>query len=101
MTSQTLRQCGITAPIDVISEDLLQNIVARLPATSFASAACVSRSWNVVCDRVLSRPKFASACSLNRSLEVTFTTLTFTLIINYTQNRNILPILALILIRML
>ncbi|KAJ0603631.1 putative F-box domain-containing protein [Helianthus annuus] len=69
MTSQTLRQCGIAAPIDVISEDLLQNIVARLPATSFASAACVSRSWKVVCDRVLSRPKFASACSLNRSLE--------------------------------
>ncbi|KAJ0785344.1 putative F-box domain-containing protein [Helianthus annuus] len=69
MTSQTLRQCGIAAPIDVINEDLLQNIVARLPATSFASAACVSRSWNLVCDRVLSRPKLASACSINRSLE--------------------------------
>ncbi|KAJ0776099.1 putative F-box domain, FIST domain, F-box-like domain superfamily protein [Helianthus annuus] len=67
--SEDLRQCRIAAPIDVISEDLLQNIVSRLPAVSFASAACVSRSWNVVCDRVLSRPKLASACSFNHTLQ--------------------------------
>ncbi|KAJ0613823.1 putative F-box domain-containing protein [Helianthus annuus] len=57
------------ATIDLIGEDLLHNIVARLPATSFASAACVSRSWNLVCERVLSRPKLASACSFNRSYQ--------------------------------
>ncbi|KAL9994939.1 putative F-box domain, FIST domain, F-box-like domain superfamily protein [Helianthus debilis subsp. tardiflorus] len=57
------------ATIDLIGEDLLHNIVARLPATSFASAACVSRSWNLVCERVLSRPKLASACSFNPSYQ--------------------------------
>ncbi|XP_076939447.1 F-box/LRR-repeat protein At5g63520-like [Bidens hawaiensis] len=56
--------------IDLIGEDLLQNIVARLPATSFAYAACVNRSWNVVCERVLSRPKLSSACSFNPSLQI-------------------------------
>ncbi|KAJ0617593.1 putative F-box domain, FIST, C-domain, F-box-like domain superfamily protein [Helianthus annuus] len=58
------------ATIDLIGEDLLHNIVARLPATSFASAACVSRSWNLVCDRVLCRPKLSAACSFNHSLQV-------------------------------
>ncbi|KAJ0804310.1 putative F-box domain-containing protein [Helianthus annuus] len=69
-SSETLRHCGTAATIDIIGEDLLHNIFSRLPATSFASAACVSRSWNVVCERVLSRPKLASACSSNDSLEV-------------------------------
>ncbi|KAJ0785377.1 putative F-box domain-containing protein [Helianthus annuus] len=55
------------AAIDIIGEDLLQSIVSRLPATSFASAACVSRSWNLLCERVLCRPKLSSACSLNPS----------------------------------
>lgn len=64
------RPCGVAATIDLIGEDLLQNIVARLPAFSFASAACVSRSWNVVCDRVLCRPKLSSACSFNSSIQV-------------------------------
>ncbi|KVH98118.1 F-box domain, cyclin-like protein [Cynara cardunculus var. scolymus] len=64
------RPCGVAATIDFIGEDLLQNIVARLPAFSFASAACVSRSWNLVCDRVLCRPKLSSACSFNFSLHV-------------------------------
>ncbi|KAL8226058.1 hypothetical protein R6Q57_018615 [Mikania cordata] len=67
MASRTLQA---TATIDLIGEDLLENIVARLPAISFASAACVSRSWNHVCDRVLCRPKLASACSYNPSLQV-------------------------------
>ncbi|MFS7910144.1 putative F-box domain-containing protein [Helianthus anomalus] len=70
MTSRTLRQSGTVACIDLIGEDLLHNIVGRLPATSFASAACVSRFWNLVCDRVLYRPKLSSACSPNPSLEV-------------------------------
>ncbi|KAI7732291.1 hypothetical protein M8C21_028004 [Ambrosia artemisiifolia] len=69
MESQTLRQCRTTTNIDLISDDLLQNIVSRLPATSFAFAACVSRSWNLVCGRLLCRPKLSSACSLNHSLQ--------------------------------
>ncbi|MFS7931076.1 putative F-box domain-containing protein [Helianthus anomalus] len=61
---------GITAAaIDVIGEDNLLNIFTTLPATSFASAACVSRSWNLLCQRVLSRPKLSSACSVNPSLQ--------------------------------
>ncbi|KAI7755868.1 hypothetical protein M8C21_013496 [Ambrosia artemisiifolia] len=56
--------------IDLIGEDLLHNIVSRLPATSFAYAACVSRSWNLVCERLLCRPKLSSACSFNPSLQV-------------------------------
>ncbi|GAV66541.1 F-box domain-containing protein/FIST_C domain-containing protein [Cephalotus follicularis] len=51
----------------VINEDIVQNIVTRLPATTFASAACVSKTWNQICKRVLSRPKLASAVSLNPS----------------------------------
>ncbi|XVF08677.1 hypothetical protein REPUB_Repub07fG0023700 [Reevesia pubescens] len=53
---------------DAVNDDILQNILFRLPALSFASAACVSKSWNKVCDRVLSCPKLASALSLNPSL---------------------------------
>ncbi|KAF5476531.1 hypothetical protein F2P56_003278 [Juglans regia] len=51
-----------------INDDLLHNILSRLPALSFASAACVSKSWNHLCNRILlSRPKLASALSLNPS----------------------------------
>ncbi|XP_076929343.1 F-box/LRR-repeat protein At5g63520-like [Bidens hawaiensis] len=49
--------------IDVIGDDLLHNIVT----TSFAYAACVNRSWNVICERVLSRPKLSS---LNSSFHI-------------------------------
>ncbi|KAI7732308.1 hypothetical protein M8C21_010047, partial [Ambrosia artemisiifolia] len=59
-----------TTTIDNVGEDLLQNIVARLPALSFASVACVSRSWNLVCSRILCRPKLSSACSFNPSLHL-------------------------------
>ncbi|KAJ0111310.1 hypothetical protein Patl1_01242 [Pistacia atlantica] len=52
------------------NEDLLQNILSRLPALSFASAACVSKSWNKVCNRILSRPKLSSALSLSPSHHV-------------------------------
>ncbi|XP_030542780.1 F-box/LRR-repeat protein At5g63520-like isoform X2 [Rhodamnia argentea] len=48
-----------------IGEDVLESILRRLPAATFASAACVSRSWHRVCRRILSRPKLASALSLN------------------------------------
>nr|XP_043637467.1 F-box/LRR-repeat protein At5g63520 isoform X2 [Erigeron canadensis] len=59
-----------SSTIDLIGEDLLQNIVSRLPATSFAFAACVNRSWHLVCDRLLLRPKLSSACSFHSSLNV-------------------------------
>ncbi|KDP22600.1 hypothetical protein JCGZ_26431 [Jatropha curcas] len=52
----------------LVSEDVMENILSRLPALSFASAACVNKSWNEVCGRILSRPKLASALSLNPSL---------------------------------
>ncbi|KAJ0579725.1 putative F-box domain-containing protein [Helianthus annuus] len=62
----------MTSPtsIDDLNIDLLGNIVGRLPAVHFASADCVSRSWNRACRRVLSRPKLSSACSFNPDLEV-------------------------------
>jgi hypothetical protein len=53
-----------------INEDLVQNIVKRLPASSFSSAACVSKSWNQICNQILSKPKFASAFSLNPNEKV-------------------------------
>ncbi|GMP34167.1 hypothetical protein CsSME_00007153 [Camellia sinensis var. sinensis] len=62
------RQEQSTSSIDLIGEYLLQNILSRLPALSFASAACVSRSWNSLCNLLLSRPKLSSAFSLNPSL---------------------------------
>ncbi|XP_030454519.1 F-box/LRR-repeat protein At5g63520-like isoform X1 [Syzygium oleosum] len=48
-----------------VDEDVLESILRRLPATTFASAACVSRSWHRVCGRILSRPKLATALSLD------------------------------------
>ncbi|KAK9008751.1 hypothetical protein V6N11_080229 [Hibiscus sabdariffa] len=50
-----------------VNDDILQNILFRLPASSFASAACVRKSWNRVCNRVMAYPKIASAMSLNPS----------------------------------
>ncbi|KAJ0705483.1 putative F-box domain-containing protein [Helianthus annuus] len=60
----------IATTIDHVGEDLLQNIFGRLPALSFASAACVSRSWNLVCNHILCCPKLSSACLVNPSLQV-------------------------------
>ncbi|KAI7726494.1 hypothetical protein M8C21_002344 [Ambrosia artemisiifolia] len=60
----------IATTIDLVGEDLLLNIVTRLPALSFASAACVSRSWNLVCNQILFRPKLSSACVVHPSLQV-------------------------------
>ncbi|CAN1318234.1 F-box/LRR-repeat protein At5g63520 [Linum perenne] len=53
-----------------ISEDLIQNILIRLPALSFASAACVTKLWHHICTRILSRPKLASAISLKLSTDL-------------------------------
>ncbi|XP_068306086.1 F-box/LRR-repeat protein At5g63520-like isoform X2 [Pyrus communis] len=58
---------GLFSPIN---DDLLQKILSRLPALSFASAACVSKSWNQICSRILTRPKLASALSLHPSPKV-------------------------------
>ncbi|KAL7191685.1 hypothetical protein ACSBR2_023715 [Camellia fascicularis] len=68
---QRQRQEQSTSSIDIIGEDLLRNVLSRLPALSFASAACVSRSWNSLCNLLLSCPKLSSAFSLNPSLRIT------------------------------
>jgi len=60
----------VNTSLSMLNEDLLQNILARLPALPFASAACVSKAWNSLCNRILSRPKLSSALSLNPSLPV-------------------------------
>ncbi|KAF5460078.1 hypothetical protein F2P56_019975 [Juglans regia] len=55
----------------MISDDDLHNILSKLPALAFASAACVSKSWNTICNRILfSRPKLSSALSLHPSPHV-------------------------------
>ncbi|XP_022716096.1 F-box/LRR-repeat protein At5g63520-like [Durio zibethinus] len=54
----------------LMNDDLLQKILSRLPANSFASASGVSKAWNAACTRILSRPKLSSAISLNPSPHV-------------------------------
>ncbi|KAJ9163910.1 hypothetical protein P3X46_023532 [Hevea brasiliensis] len=54
----------------LLSEDIVEKILRRLPAPSLASAACVSKLWYQNCNRILSRPKLASAISLNPSLDI-------------------------------
>ncbi|KAK4373706.1 hypothetical protein RND71_009090 [Anisodus tanguticus] len=58
------------ATIDMIGEDLVYNIFSNLPAVACASAACVSRSWNLIITRLLSLPKLSSSLSLNPNLQV-------------------------------
>ncbi|KAL5543881.1 hypothetical protein UlMin_007665 [Ulmus minor] len=53
-----------------LTDDLLHNVLSKLPAVSFASAACVCKSWNRICNQVLSRPKLASALSLDPSPQI-------------------------------
>ncbi|KAL6181786.1 hypothetical protein ACLB2K_048435 [Fragaria x ananassa] len=62
--------------LSLLNDDLLHNILARLPAPSFAAAACVSKSWSHVCTLILSRPKLASALSLNPNLQVAWEEIT-------------------------
>ncbi|KAJ8752670.1 hypothetical protein K2173_005559 [Erythroxylum novogranatense] len=66
LKNQKSKEMAVTG-FDSINDDLVHNILKRLPALSFASAACVSKSWNRICNHILSRPKFASAMSLNPS----------------------------------
>lgn len=62
--------------IAMIGDDDLHNILSKLPALSFASAACVSKSWNTICNRILfSRPKLSSALSVHHSPHVIMHTL--------------------------
>ncbi|XP_074346071.1 F-box/LRR-repeat protein At5g63520-like isoform X2 [Apium graveolens] len=63
------KEVKMDASIDVIGEDNLRNVLSRLPSSSFASAACVNRSWNHLCDTVLYTPKLSSAFSTNPSLQ--------------------------------
>ncbi|KAK4721118.1 hypothetical protein R3W88_011351 [Solanum pinnatisectum] len=58
-----------TATMDVVGEDLLHNILSRLPAESCASAACVSRSWNLIINRLLTLPNLSSALSCHPCLQ--------------------------------
>ncbi|KAJ7945685.1 F-box/LRR-repeat protein [Quillaja saponaria] len=51
-----------------VTDDIVHNILGRLQAVSFASAACVSKYWNRICSQILSHPKLASALSLNPNL---------------------------------
>ncbi|KAK3183163.1 hypothetical protein Dsin_030449 [Dipteronia sinensis] len=52
------------------NEDLLQNILLRLPAVSLASAVRVNKSWNKACNQILNRPKLVTALSNSSSLHV-------------------------------
>ncbi|TKY73659.1 F-box/LRR-repeat protein [Spatholobus suberectus] len=54
--------------INRLNDDIIHNILARLPALSFAAAACVNKTWYCVSTQILSRPKLVSALSLNPSL---------------------------------
>ncbi|XP_049354153.1 F-box/LRR-repeat protein At5g63520-like isoform X2 [Solanum verrucosum] len=55
--------------MDLIGEDLLHNILSRLPAESCASAACVNRSWNLIINRLLTLPNLSSALSCHPCLQ--------------------------------
>lgn len=54
--------------LSLIGQDIHRDILSRLPAPAFASAACVSRSWSHLCNQILTRPIFLSALSLNPNL---------------------------------
>ncbi|KAJ0925114.1 putative F-box-like domain superfamily protein [Helianthus annuus] len=56
--------------INDLCMNLLENILARLPAVDFASADCVNHLWHLVCARILSRPKLSSACSFSNYPQV-------------------------------
>uniref|UniRef100_A0A6N2MDK7 FIST C-domain domain-containing protein n=1 Tax=Salix viminalis TaxID=40686 RepID=A0A6N2MDK7_SALVM len=52
----------------LVDEKIVKNILSRLPALTFANAACVNKCWYKICSQILKRPKLASALSLNPSL---------------------------------
>ncbi|KAF7834001.1 F-box/LRR-repeat protein [Senna tora] len=59
---------GGAGMINRFNDDVIQNILARLPAATFAAAACVSKKWNRISRQILCRPKLVSALSRNPSL---------------------------------
>ncbi|KAF9668047.1 hypothetical protein SADUNF_Sadunf15G0086700 [Salix dunnii] len=54
----------------LVTEEIMQNILSRLPVLAFANAACVNKCWYKIGSQILKRPKLASALSLNPSLHV-------------------------------
>ncbi|KAL5543880.1 hypothetical protein UlMin_007664 [Ulmus minor] len=52
-----------------LTDYLFHNALSKLPAMSFASAACDSKSWNRICNHVLSRSKLTSALSRSTDAE--------------------------------
>ncbi|CAK7336745.1 unnamed protein product [Dovyalis caffra] len=52
----------------LMTEEIMQNILSRLPALTFAYATCVDKRWYKTCSQILKRPKLASALSLNPSV---------------------------------
>ncbi|KAF5808460.1 putative F-box-like domain superfamily protein [Helianthus annuus] len=64
----------MSLPATIINDlcmNLLENILARLPAVDFASADCINHLWHLVCARILSRPKLSSACSFSDYPQIT------------------------------
>ncbi|GMH13668.1 hypothetical protein Nepgr_015509 [Nepenthes gracilis] len=55
---------------DSTSDDILQHILSKLSAKSFARSACVSRSWRRICNAILFKPKLCCAISLEPITEV-------------------------------
>ncbi|KAK9107815.1 hypothetical protein Syun_023826 [Stephania yunnanensis] len=64
MEDPPLKKSSEEVGIGSICDDAMQEILSRLPAKSFAYAACVCSCWSRVCARVLSRPKLVSALSV-------------------------------------
>ncbi|KAL6181785.1 hypothetical protein ACLB2K_048434 [Fragaria x ananassa] len=56
---------GVVSVFSKVNDDILQNIMGRLPAVAFACSACVSKTWNRNCSSILCRPMFVSAMSVN------------------------------------
>ncbi|XP_010519506.1 PREDICTED: F-box/LRR-repeat protein At5g63520 [Tarenaya hassleriana] len=61
-------EIGLPCFMASMNDDLLNNILGRLPAKSFAFASCVCRSWNNVSCRILSRPMIRSAFAVGRDV---------------------------------
>ncbi|KAM1035435.1 hypothetical protein ACFX13_039405 [Malus domestica] len=59
------REQGVFSRVD---DEILQNILGRLPGVEFSSAVGVNTNWNKNFGQMLSRPKFSSALSLNPDL---------------------------------
>ncbi|CAN6578594.1 unnamed protein product [Malus baccata var. baccata] len=61
------REQGVFSRVD---DEILQNILGRLPGVEFSSAVGVNANWNKNFGQMLSRPKFSSALSLKPDLHV-------------------------------